>query len=534
MSQQQLNQLVSDATTASILPASATPPAQEERPWPVVLLTALGAWLAAIPLILMLGVLLGSLLEKGIAPYIVGPALLIGTAFVLRAGGVALFVEQLAVAALLVGGVLLGYGLFRDLPAELAAALMAVCAGALAWAIPRTWLRVLLGAAMCSFTLFAISMLTFIPYERTFNETRLFFWIALHLCLAGWAATQYVLDQGKGGARAELLETLSSGWVLVLIAGLAGYSGMTFLVGASVDFGGAGARETDHGGPLSVVSLVLAGSAAAWLKYRWPGMRQGWLAGVATVVILLAWLMPSLGAVLLIISLCAASKRWRLACVAAVAAAWIIGSFYYQLHFPLATKAMMLAGAGALLGALAWFALRGQIAHTPGSTPVATSRASQLGITLSLFAVLAVANIGIWQKEDLIAHGRPVFVELAPVDPRSLMQGDYMQLNFNLPPTDWRETRFLRSGRRPHVVVSLDAKGIASIKRLDDDKPLAKDEMLIQLTSTKQGWTLVSDAWYFKEGEAQRWSRAKYGEFRVNGDGRALLVGMRGPALEAL
>ena len=35
--------------------------------------------------------------------------------------------------------------------------------------------------------------------------------------------------------------------------------------------------------------------------------------------------------------------------------------------------------------------------------------------------------------ERYIADGQPVFVELAPVDPRSLMQGDYMQLNFRLP-----------------------------------------------------------------------------------------------------
>ena len=45
---------------------------------------------------------------------------------------------------------------------------------------------------------------------------------------------------------------------------------------------------------------------------------------------------------------------------------------------------------------------------------------------------------------------------------------------------------------------------------------------------------LVSDAWFFKEGEAARWEKARYGEFRVLPDGRALLVGMRGPQLEKL
>ena len=36
----------------------------------------------------------------------------------------------------------------------------------------------------------------------------------------------------------------------------------------------------------------------------------------------------------------------------------------------------------------------------------------------------------------------------------------------------------------------------------------------------------MTDAWYFREGDGQRWEQARYGEFRVEPDGRALLVGM--------
>jgi uncharacterized membrane-anchored protein len=36
----------------------------------------------------------------------------------------------------------------------------------------------------------------------------------------------------------------------------------------------------------------------------------------------------------------------------------------------------------------------------------------------------------------------------------------------------------------------------------------------------------VTDAWFFREGDAERWQKARYGEFRVAPDGRALLVGM--------
>jgi uncharacterized membrane-anchored protein len=55
---------------------------------------------------------------------------------------------------------------------------------------------------------------------------------------------------------------------------------------------------------------------------------------------------------------------------------------------------------------------------------------------------------------------------------------------------------------------------------------LAADELRITLTPKNGQWILVSDAWYFREGDAPLWEKARYGEFRVLPDGTALLVGM--------
>jgi uncharacterized membrane-anchored protein len=148
--------------------------------------------------------------------------------------------------------------------------------------------------------------------------------------------------------------------------------------------------------------------------------------------------------------------------------------------------------------------------------------------------VLAVANAAIWQKESVIRNGAAVFVELAPADPRSLMQGDFMALRFAIPfPADG----YLRPSRlsdTPKVVARADAHGVASLLRLDDGRPLAAGEFVIQLVTKNSEWTIATDAWYFREGEGARWAKAKYGEFRVDPDGRALLVGLRGPNLEKL
>src|SRR3954462_6952037 len=115
MSRENIDNAMRAGMARGWLPADAALPSLESRPWPVVLLTALGAWLAAIPLFAFFGLLLGSFVMEHGGTYVAGVLLLAGAVVVLRAQ-VPIFFEQLAVPALLAGGALLAYGLFRDLP----------------------------------------------------------------------------------------------------------------------------------------------------------------------------------------------------------------------------------------------------------------------------------------------------------------------------------------------------------------------------------------------------------------------------------
>lgn len=107
-----LDQTLARAKTAGLLPGSAERPVQEIRPWPVVLLTALGAWLAALPLLGVVGLLIGDLVTRGVGPYFVGLLVLAAAVLLLRTRDVPFFIEQLAVPALLVGVVRWGSGCF--------------------------------------------------------------------------------------------------------------------------------------------------------------------------------------------------------------------------------------------------------------------------------------------------------------------------------------------------------------------------------------------------------------------------------------
>jgi uncharacterized membrane-anchored protein len=522
-----------------LLPPDATLPVQDTRPWPVMLLTALGAWLAAIPLLGVVGLLLGDMLSRDMGPYISGVLVLAASVTVLRSRDLPVFVEQLAVPGLLVGTGALAFGLFRDLPDQAAAGVLAALALGLAWAIPRPWLRVLLGAAACGL---CVTMLMPDRLLRSGAGTILVGWLALHGVLLLWLGALAAQQRGATGRWAAWIETVAAGWLLALLVGLCGWSGMTFMVGASLGGGlfgqvadaALGSRGLPQEVLLPVASVVLALAAAALCARRWAGLRQPLAAPAVVVLAALCWFMPSLGAVLLALAWTGTTQRWQQAGAAAFAAAWIVGGFYYQLQWTLAHKAAVLVVAGVLLGALAWLARR------PVGTPAAPEprglqpRAMAL-ISLTGAAVLAAANLSIWQKESLIAHGEKVFVELAPVDPRSLMQGDYMRLNYRLPEAVEAGLRNLVTLQRPHVAARRDARGVAQLLRIvASDAALAAGEMRIELTPKDGRWVLVSDGWFFREGDAKRWEAAKYGEFRVLPDGRALLVGLTDAKLQTI
>lgn len=542
-----MDDALTQSISAGILPADATRPATEMRPWPLVLLTGLGAWLAAIPLMAVVALMMGEVIARGIGPYAAGLILLGGALAVLRAHNLPLFVEQLAVPALLAGSGCLGYALFRDFHERGGALILALMAVIIALVIPRAWLRVLWGAAAAS--LLALALMPGGSFEHALGNTGVF-WLSLHGLLAIWLAVlaiqHLLLNDGQAAPVAAAIEATLAGWVLVLIAGLALTSGATFLVGGAAGGGIAGELAPElgpragHGFQSTLMhgtSLLLALAACIVAARAWPTLRQPTLAGVAAVMCMLAWFLPSLGAVLLVMALLATTQRFLTAAAAVVAIAWIIGSFYYHLEWPLTTKAAVLAGAGALFAVSAWLmsAHRETTLEAPAPAFVASGAAPWL-IALTVVASLGAANFAIWQKETLIARGQPVYVALAPVDPRSLMQGDFMRLEFRLPPDAMdRSTSAGQRGVRPYVVAQRDARNVATLLRVDGaGRPLGADEFRIELAPRDGRWILVTDAWFFREGDAARWADARFGEFRVDADGKALLVGMADAQLRAI
>jgi uncharacterized membrane-anchored protein len=159
---------------------------------------------------------------------------------------------------------------------------------------------------------------------------------------------------------------------------------------------------------------------------------------------------------------------------------------------------------------------------------------------------LLVVNLVIAQKEQLLAHGKVVYLELAPVDPRSLMQGDYMALRFtvandaepSLSRVDRNQQIFQTAGNLQtadgHIVVTLDERSIGQFVRLDDGRPLGSGEVRLRFRVREGQLRFATNGFFFQEGTAPQYESARYGEFRVSDNGDLILTSLRGPSLERL
>lgn len=165
-------------------------------------------------------------------------------------------------------------------------------------------------------------------------------------------------------------------------------------------------------------------------------------------------------------------------------------------------------------------------------------------ILAAVWGVLALGavNFSIANKEKLLTEGRIVYLELAPVDPRSLMQGDYMALNFRVArdaqdqvaPTARASLDRALQTADGYVMVKLDERSVGVFQRLDDGQPLGADEIRLRYRVRNGVMKFATNAFFFQEGRAHDYSRARFGQLRVAPDGEVLLQAMRDEQMNLL
>ncbi|MBO4530385.1 MAG: GDYXXLXY domain-containing protein [Paludibacteraceae bacterium] len=96
-------------------------------------------------------------------------------------------------------------------------------------------------------------------------------------------------------------------------------------------------------------------------------------------------------------------------------------------------------------------------------------------ISANLLLVLGFFLVKIVQNEKVLSKGEIVLLELRPVDPRSLMQGDYMSLQFRLADSVKYEGKFVSNSLEEYVNSIVDDLEDSTIVE-NEDSTLVNDE----------------------------------------------------------
>lgn len=153
------------------------------------------------------------------------------------------------------------------------------------------------------------------------------------------------------------------------------------------------------------------------------------------------------------------------------------------------------------------------------------------------------------RMENLRANGTPALLPLAPVDPRALLMGDYMVLEYLMNRAvlaDWKKTsEEPRSGggrrgwawagptasgkavlRLTHAGTETGTPPVAQFVRLDDGTPLGEDEVLIAFKVRGSRVVTAAPAFYFEEGSGKYYQSAGFGRVTLGRDGKTLLLAL--------
>ncbi len=510
---------------------SAEPQAQRAEDshttWPLAVLSGVGAIIASIPLVALYALVFENFIA-GDGAIVIGLATLAVAVLVMRRSATLGFVQMFGAICVAAGLALITIGAER-LARQNVGFVLAVVMAATAMLIPVAWARGVLGFTAAS--AFLISTLV-----RTMpgHATALSVILSLTAAIAAVGLTTRKIDRTKArGDFTRDAQPFIAGFADACVVALMLFAGRPFMILAA---GFLGELRSEFLAPAIGVaqtfSIILALAGATLFFCRHPTYRTPAAFALAAVAIALTTRSPMLGPTLFVLACAFVIGARGVAAFASLAMLWIVSAAYYALGWSLTQKAWSMIGLGLLLAVVLLVTARNFRMPASALGVTISSLQPRLLIAASIIATGVLAGLAVTSAENILRTGREIFIALRPVDPRSLMQGDYMAVAFDtarLPsPADARNREVL-------AVATLDDKSIASFQRIAaTGEPRNDGEVAIWLRTKSRRWFVGSDAFFFEEGKAKTFEAAKFGMFRLSANGQPLLVGLADAELHQL
>jgi uncharacterized membrane-anchored protein len=142
-------------------------------------------------------------------------------------------------------------------------------------------------------------------------------------------------------------------------------------------------------------------------------------------------------------------------------------------------------------------------------------------------------NYAVYSKTQTLSYGAVVKLKLAPRDPRALLTGDYMTLNYDI--ANQLRTSSQKRAQDGYVIVQLNEQGVGEfVSQIDTYPSLKAGQLALQFRQREREVKFATNAYYFQEGHAKTFEAAKYGEFRVSSKGELILTHLLDEQLQRL
>lgn len=198
---------------------------------------------------------------------------------------------------------------------------------------------------------------------------------------------------------------------------------------------------------------------------------------------------------------------------------------YYDLAWKLLHKSVSLAVAALLLLLITYFLERRQKGAEAIESEPKRFRKPYL---LALVVLLQLGSLSyqIISSETLLANGKLIKLELAPLDPRSMLQGDYVQLRYRIGEVSRNKQEENFRDKRVKVVLSAGANGVYQFNRYyQTDEVLQPNEVMLAGKEHYYEIEYGIENYFIPEGTGRDVEQAaKFAEVRVGTNGNAILV----------
>ncbi len=149
-------------------------------------------------------------------------------------------------------------------------------------------------------------------------------------------------------------------------------------------------------------------------------------------------------------------------------------------------------------------------------------------ISISLLCIIGSFNYSIYQKEHVLKNGETVYLEIYPIDPRSLMQGDYVSFRYSLV----KSIKDKPKNNSGLIVITVDKNHVGHFARFYNDETLKDNEKLVPYYTRFGSMTIRPDSFFFQEGHSKFFEEASYAMFKFNGSKDLVLFGLANQKLK--